>query len=63
VNQFNMEAFWNVDYVVRDDFVIDLGQHYFITPRGTSTPIFETWGLGGFNRGRSETILRVTFQF
>ncbi len=30
---------------------------------GRSTPIFETWGLAGFNRGRSETILRVTFQF
>jgi hypothetical protein len=63
VNQFNMEPFWNVNYVVRDDFVIDLGQHYFITPRGRSTPVFETWGLGGFNAGRSETILRVTFQF
>ena len=43
-------AFWAVDYVVRDDFVVNLAQRYFITPRGTSTPIFETWGLGGLQR-------------
>ena len=46
-----------------DDFVVNLAQRYFITPRGTSTPIFETWGLGGLLNGRSETSLRVTYQF
>ena len=25
VNQWNMETFWAVDYVVRDDFVVNLG--------------------------------------
>ena len=30
VNQWNMEAFWAVDYVVRDDFVVNLAQRYFI---------------------------------
>src|SRR5262249_20486690 len=63
VNQWNMEAFWAVDYVVRDDFVVNLAQRYFITPRGTSTPIFETWGLAGLNAGRSELSLRLTYQF
>jgi len=63
VNQFSMEPFWDVDYVLRDDFVINVGQHYFVTPRGHSTPIFETWGLGGLNAGRSETDIRVTYQF
>ena len=63
VNQFSMEPFWNLDYVVRDDFVVNVGQHYFVTPRGHSTPIFETWGLAGLNSGRSETTLRVTYQF
>jgi hypothetical protein len=63
VNQFGMEPFWTVDYVVRDDFVVNLGQRYFVTPRGHSTPIFETWGLAGLNAGRSETSLRFTFQF
>jgi len=63
VNQWNMEAFWSVDYVVRDDLVVNLAQRYFIEPRGHSTPIFETWGLGGLNADRSETSLRLTYQF
>ena len=63
VNQWNLEAFWSVDYVLRDDFVVNLAQRYFVTPRGASTPIFETWGLAGLNRGRSETSLRLTYQF
>ena len=63
VNQWSMETFWAVDYVVRDDFVVNLAQRYFITPRGHSTPIFATWGLGGFDSGRSETGVRLTYQF
>ena len=63
VNNWNMEPFWSVDYVVRDDFVINVAQRYFVTPMGHSTPIFETWGLAGLNTGRSETELRLTYQF
>lgn len=63
VNQFSMEPFWAVDYVVRDDFVVNLAQRYFVTPRGHHTPIFETWGLAGLNAGRSETSLRLTYQY
>jgi hypothetical protein len=63
MNQFSMEAFWDLDYVVRNDMVVNLGQRWFITPRGHSTPIFETWGLGGLNNGRTETSLRLTYQF
>jgi hypothetical protein len=63
VNQFSMEPFWAVDYVMRDDFVVNLSQRYFITPRGHTTPIFETWGIGGLNAGRSETALRLTYQY
>jgi hypothetical protein len=63
VNQFNMEPFWTLDYVLRDDLVLNLAQRYFVTPRGRSNPIFETWGLAGLNSGRSETSVRVTFQF
>jgi len=62
-NQFNMEPFWTIDYVVRDDLVVNLAQRYFVTPRGHSDPIFETWGLAGLNAGRTETSLRLTFQF
>ena len=63
VNQWSMEPFWTVTYVVRDDFVVNVAQRYFVTPKGHSTPIFETWGLGGFNHGRSETELVLTYQF
>jgi hypothetical protein len=63
VNQWSMEPFWSLDYVVRDDFVVNVAQRYFVTPKGHSTPIFETWGLGGLNHGRSETEVRFTYQF
>ena len=63
VNQFNMEAFWAVDYVLRDDLVVNLAQRYFISPCGHSTPIFESWGLGGLLARRSETSVRLTYQF
>ena len=62
-NQFNMEPFWNVDWFLSESFVFNIGQRYFVTPRGTHTPIFETWGLAGLNSGRSETTLRLTYQF
>jgi hypothetical protein len=62
-DQWVMEPFWTVDYVLRDDFVINLAQRYMVTPKGHSTPIFETWGLAGLNFGRSETELRLTYQF
>jgi hypothetical protein len=63
VNQFNMEPFLAVDFVLRDDLVLNLSQRYFVTPRGRSTPIFETWGLAGLEAGRSETGVRLTYQF
>jgi len=63
VNQFSMEPFWMVDYVVRDDLVVNLAQRYFVTPRGHHDPIFQTWGLGSLAQGRSETSLRLTYQF
>jgi hypothetical protein len=63
VNQWNMEPFWAVDYLIRQDLVVNLSQRYIVTPRGNSTPIFSTWGIGGLNSGRSETNLRITYQF
>lgn len=63
VNQFGMEPFWAVDYVAKDWLVFNLSQRYYVQPRGFSEPIFETWGVAGLNRGRSETVLRVTFQY
>jgi hypothetical protein len=63
VNQFNMEAFWALEYVLRDDLIVNVAQRYFVAPRGRSEPIFETWGLGGLLADRSETSVRLTFQF
>ena len=63
VNQFNMEPFWDVDYIVRNDLVVNVGQKFFVTPKGHHEPIFETWGLAGLNAGRSETTVRLTYQF
>jgi uncharacterized protein DUF1302 len=62
VNQWAMEAFWDVDWVVRNDLALNLGQRYFITPKGHSTPIFDPWSFGWLT-GRSETSLRLTYQF
>lgn len=44
VNRWNMEPFWTVDWVVRDDLVVNLSQRYIVTPHGNATPIFSTWG-------------------
>jgi hypothetical protein len=63
VNQWSMAAIWSVDWVVTNYFAVNLAQRYFITPKGHSTPIFETWGLAGMNGGRSETSLRFTVQY
>jgi hypothetical protein len=62
-NQFNMEPFWTVDYFVTSSVAVNIAQRYFVTPRGRTNPIFETWGLAGLNAGRSETSLRLTYQF
>ena len=61
VNSFNMEVAWSVDYYVTPDFIANMGQKYFINT--TSAPVYETWGVAGVNRGRSETQIRLTYQF
>ena len=61
VNSFNMEVAWSMDYYVTPDFIVNAAQKYFVNT--TSKPVYETWGVGGVNRGRSETQLRFTYQF
>jgi hypothetical protein len=60
-NTYNMYIGWTVDYFLTNEFIIRLGQNYFVNPG--VPPVFESWSLGGFNRGRSETMLRLTYQF
>ncbi len=61
VNAFNMLVAWSVDYYVTPDFIVNVAQRYYVNT--TEAPVYETWGLGGVNRGRSETQLRLTWQF
>jgi uncharacterized protein DUF1302 len=61
VNKYNMEVIWSVDYFWTNNLIFNLSQRYFINT--TSEPVYETWGVAGINRGRSETGLRVTYQF
>lgn len=61
VNSFNMEVAWSLDYYVTPDFIVNVAQKYFINT--TEDPVYETWGVAGVNRGRSETQLRFTYQF
>ena len=50
-------------FFLTGQFIVRLGQNYFLAAGAGSTPAFETWSLGGVNRGRSQTLLRVTYQF
>ena len=61
VNSYNMYIGWSLDYFLTNEFIVRLGQNYFVNPG--VPPVFESWSLGGFNRGRSETMLRLTYQF
>jgi hypothetical protein len=61
VNSYNMYVGWSVDYFVTNELIVRLGQNYFLA--AGSKPAFESWSIGGFNRGRSESLLRVTYQF
>ncbi len=61
VNSYNMEVIWMCDYFVTNNIILNLSQRYFINT--TSKPVFETWGVAGLDRGRSETGLRLTYQF
>lgn len=61
VNSFNMYVGWTLDYFLTNEFIVRVGQNYFLAPG--IPPAFESWSLGGFNRGRSESMLRLTYQF
>jgi hypothetical protein len=61
MNSYNMEAIWMLDYFLSNNLILNLSQRYFINT--TSRPVFETWGVAGTNRGRSETGIRLTYTF
>jgi hypothetical protein len=61
VNSYNMYIGWTLDYFLTNNFIVRVGQNYFVVPG--IPPVFESWSLGGLNRGRSESIVRLTYQF
>ena len=61
INSYSQEVVWGVDYFVTPNFAVNIAQRFLIDP--TRQVNFEPWGLGGLNRGRSETGLRFSYQF
>ena len=61
VNSYNMYVGWTLDYFFTNELIGRIGQNYFLT--AGHVPAFESWSLGGFNRGRSEALARLTYQF
>jgi hypothetical protein len=61
VNNYNQEVYWYVDYYFTNNIIMNIGQRYFINT--VDHPVYESWGVAGINRGRSETTLRFTYQF
>ncbi len=62
VNSYNMNAFWNISCIVGSGVTIDLSQRYFVAPQDVQKGPFTPWGIGTM-RGRSETALRITYEF
>ncbi len=60
-NTYNMYVGWTIDRYLTNNLIVRIGQNFFLLPG--KPPAFESWSIGGFNRGRSESIVRVTYQF
>jgi hypothetical protein len=58
----NNEVLWNVDYYLRNDLIINVGQKFFFT-YGSTAPSDDPWFAGGRFARRDEATLRVTYQF
>ena len=61
VNSYNMEFIGQVDYFLTNNIILNLSTKVFVNT--TTAPVFESWGVAGINRGRSEVGLRLTYQF
>jgi hypothetical protein len=61
-NKFVGEAIWSVDYFVTPNVAFNVAQRLFMNPTGDKD-VFDPWGFGTLSRGRSETSLRLTYQF
>lgn len=63
VNSYGVHAFWNVAVVLGGGLTLDLTQRYFASAqRDVQKGPFTPWVFGTM-RGRSETALRLTYEF
>jgi len=60
INSYSMEVIWYLDWYVTPNFAVNLSQRYFA--HVGSRP-FDPWLLAASGAGRSETGLRLTYQF
>jgi len=58
----NCEFLWNGDYFYTNNFIVTLQQKFF-TQYGSGAPSDDPWGAGGRNHRRSETGVKLTYQF
>jgi hypothetical protein len=62
VNKWVGEMIWSVDYYVTTSVAFNVTQRLFMNPTGNKD-IFGPWGFASLSRGRSETSLRLTYQY
>lgn len=63
VNSNSVYPFWNLDWVITPNVIMNLSQRYFIPGQSdVQKGVFDPWLLGT-QRGRSETALRLSYQF
>ena len=62
MNKFVGEIVWAVDYFVTPSVAVNVAQRLFFSPTG-NLDIFGPWGFSAISKGRSETSLRLTYQF
>ena len=62
VNKWVGETIWSVDYFVTPSVAFNVTQRLFMNPTG-DRDIFGPWGFASLSHGRSETSLRLTYQY
>jgi hypothetical protein len=62
INHYSSEAFWRFDYFITNTTVLRIFQNYFFVA-GYGGEVDEHWGIGGLEKKRDETGIKLTQQF
>ena len=63
INSHSLYPFFNLQWVVSPNFIVDISERIFIPGQpDVQKGVFDPWLLGS-QRGRSETAVRLTYQF